>query len=126
MDEVRKPGRPRGLRKTGGRVAGVKNKATRLREQRMVEVLIAERLTPNEIATLTAVQVLERIMRAEVLAGDKAGAKATAAILAPYQSAKLSSSDVRITNTDATKSDADIAAELAEVQAKLAAAKLLH
>ncbi len=90
------------------------------------EVLIAENLTSDEIASLSAVQVLCRILRAEVMEGDRAGAKATAAILAPYQSAKLSSSDVRITNTDATKSDADIAAELAEVQAKLAAAKLLH
>ena len=90
------------------------------------EVLIAENLTSDEIASLSAVQVLCHILRAEVMEGDRAGAKATAAILAPYQSAKLSSSDVRITNTDATKSDADIAAELAEVQAKLAAAKLLH
>jgi hypothetical protein len=121
-----KPGAPKGHPKAGGRVAGVRNKATREREAHLAEVLIAEQLTDEEIASLSAVQVLMRIMRAEVLEGDRAGAKATAAILAPYQSAKLSSSDVRITNTDATKSDEDIAAELAAVQAKLAAARVVN
>jgi hypothetical protein len=118
--------RPTGQPKLGGRQKGTKNRATRLREQRIADVLIAEHLTPEEVSTLSAVQVLCRILRAEVLEGDRAGARATAAILAPYQSAKLSSSDVRITNTDATKTDEQIAAELAEVQAKLTAAKVLN
>jgi hypothetical protein len=124
--EKRKPGRPLGYPKSGGRMPGVKNKTTRLREQRMVERLITENLSPDEVANMTAVQVLCRILRYEVLEGDRAGAKATAAILAPYQSARLSSSDLRITNVDATKSDEVIEAELVELRAKLAAARALN
>jgi hypothetical protein len=120
------PGQPKGGQKFGGKQKGTKNKVTREREQRIAEVLIAENLSPDEIASLSAVQVLCRILRAEVLEGDRAGAKATAAILAPYQSAKLSSSDVKISGSLDTKSDEDIAAEMAEIQARLAAAKVLN
>jgi DNA invertase Pin-like site-specific DNA recombinase len=66
MDEKRRPGRPKGQPKTGGRVAGVRNRATREREAHLSEMLLAERLTEDEIASLSAVQVLMRIMRAEV------------------------------------------------------------
>lgn len=120
------PGRPKGGQKFGGRQKGTKNKATREREQRMTERLITEHLSPDDVASMTAVEVLCRILRAEVLEGDRAAAKATAAILAPYQSAKLSSSDMRITNADAAKSDAELAAELAALHEKMIAAKVLN
>ena len=113
-------------KKTGGRVKGSKNRATRLREQRLGEALIADRLTAEQAASLTSLPALRHILRNGLLAGDYAGAKVTANMIAPYENARLSSSDVRITGTLESKSDADIAAELAEVQAKLAAAKVLN
>ncbi len=112
-----KPGAPMGHPKWGGRPKGGKNKATREREAHLLERLIAERLTEAEVATLSAVQVLCRIMRAEVLVNDWAGAKQTAAILAPYQSPRLAQSDVRITDEAPVRSMAVILAEIDAIRA---------
>jgi hypothetical protein len=113
-------------KKTGGRQKGVKNVKTRLREQRMVQALIVEHLAPEDVASLNSLAALRHILRTEMLAGDFGAAKVTANMIAPYENAKLSASDMRISGSLDTKSDADIAAELAEVQAKLAAAKVLN
>jgi hypothetical protein len=118
----RRGGRPKGLPKTGGKQKGSLNKATLARAQAMAQALVAEALTPEQQAELTPLAALLRIMRAELQAGDHAAAKVTASLAAPYCHAKLSSSDVRITGTLDTKSDEDIAAEIAAVRAKLAAA----
>jgi hypothetical protein len=126
MDEKRRPGRPKGQPKTGGRVAGVRNRATREREAHLSEMLLAERLTEDEIASLSAVQVLMRIMRAEVRAGDLAGAKQTAIALAPYQSARLASTDLHVSGSLDTRDPAVVQAELAEVEALMEAARTVN
>lgn len=126
MDGARRPGRPKGTPKTGGRVAGVRNKTTRLREQAMVRALVESALTPEQIAELTPLDVLLRIMRSAYQAGDVAAAQAAAMAAAPYVHAKLSSSDVRITDTNAAKSDEQVDAEIAAIHAKLAAARVVN
>jgi hypothetical protein len=126
-----KPGAPKGHPRYGGRVAGVRNKATREREAHLVEVLLAERLTPEQLAELTAVQVLQRIMRAELMAGDLVGAKASAIALAPYQSARLSSVDMTVVPTSVVRDPSVILAEMrqlieAEAEAEAQAGALIE
>ncbi len=99
----------------GGRGKGGKNHSTRQREQAAVHALIAEKLSPAEVETLMPLPVLLRIMRSRVLAGDEAGAAAMAALAAPYCHSRLASSDVRVSGSLTTKSDAVVQAEIGEL-----------
>lgn len=58
--------------------------------------------------------------------GDCAGALIAAQTAAPYCHARLTSSDLRIRNEFASKSDADIASEMAESKRKFAAARVVN
>jgi hypothetical protein len=122
----RRGGRPPGLPKTGGKQKGSLNKATLVRAQAIAQALVAEQLTPEQQAEVTPLAIMLRIMRARARSGDDVGALAAAQAAAPYCHARLSSSDVHITNEDARKSDTEIEQELRELQAKLAAARVLN
>jgi hypothetical protein len=104
----------------------VRGKATQARAQAIALALVAEELTPEQQAEITPLALMLRIMRARDRAGDNAGALAAAIAAAPYCHSRLTAADLHVTGSLDSKSDADIAAELAEVQAKLAAAKVLN
>jgi hypothetical protein len=104
----------------------VRGKATQARAQAIALALVAEELTPEQQAEITPLALMLRIMRARDRAGDHVGALAAATAAAPYCHSRLTAADVHVTGSLDSKSDADIAAELAEVQAKLAAAKVLN
>ena len=116
------PKRPR----AGGRVKGTPNKKTRLKRQEVINALIAETLAPDQVELLQPLEVMLRVMRARVLAGDDAGALVAAAACAPYCHARLSSSDLRITNTMAAKTDEERLREAAELEARMAAARVVN
>ena len=69
-----------------GRPPGTKNRATVQREElaRSVAVAIATKLTSDEIATITPLQVLLMIMRVQLEKGDLAGAVSCAEKAAPF------------------------------------------
>ena len=119
-------GRPKGTPKTGGRSAGTPNKATLARAQAIAQALISEQLTPAQVEALQPLPVMLRIMRARAAAGDDAGALAAAIAASPYCHSRLTAADLHVSGSLDSKSDADVAAELAEVQAKLAVAKVLN
>jgi hypothetical protein len=58
-------------------------------------------------------------MLARFKSGDTAGAVEVAALAAPYMHAKLSSTDLHVQGSLSDKSDDDLAAELADLDAKL-------
>lgn len=118
--------RPRGLPKTGGRAVGVKNVATRLREQALREAIIASALTPEQVEELTPLSVMQAIMRERFRAGDHHGALAAAEACAPYCHSRLSSTDLHVTGSLATRTDEEIAAERQEIAAKLEASRTVN
>jgi hypothetical protein len=121
-----RPGAPKGHPKFGGRVAGTKNRATREREQRLVQALVAEQLTPEQQAEIMPLHVMLRIMRARDRAGDDAGALAAAIAAAPYCHCRLTAADLHVTSEDSRLSDEQLREAIEEVQQKLAAARVLN
>jgi hypothetical protein len=117
---------PKGHPRWGGKQKGSKNYAMREGEQRLVQALAAEQLSPEQQAEIAPLHVMLRIMRARDRAGDDAGALAAAIAAAPCCHARLSSSDMHVSGSLDGKNDADLAAELAAVEAKLAATGRLH
>ena len=122
-------GAPFGHPKWAGRKKGTANKATVAREQEVLRIVAeatAGNLPADDVVNATPLEAMLICLRWALAEKDRAGVLAAASAAAPYIHPRLSSSDVRITGTLDSKSDADIAAELAEVQAKLAAAKVLN
>lgn len=117
---------PKGHPRYGGRTRGTLNHATRLRQQALANATIAAALTPEQITELTPLEVMRAIMRNRFHAGDYDGALAAAKEAAPYVHAKLSSSDVRLTGELTTKTDAELVAEIAALEGKIAAARVMN
>ena len=90
-----------------------------------MQALVASQLTPEQVAELTPLAVLLRIMRASYQAGDMAAAASVAARPHPtpcqagqHRSARLRQLDTR---------DPDVVrAELAEVEAMLASVRTVN
>ena len=83
-------------------------------------------LTEEQLSELTPLAVMLLVMTARVRASDHAGALEAAAAAAPYMHPRLSSADLRVRNEYAGKSDAEIAAELAALEARFSAAEVVH
>jgi hypothetical protein len=105
-----------------GRTAGTPNKKTVLRAQLLQDAIAKSALLPAEVAEMSPLGVLLFVMRERMAAGDREGAVLVATAAAPFCHPRLTSSDLRVTNTDAERSDSDILAELAELKRKRAAA----
>ncbi len=116
----------KGEPKTGGRKAGAPNKATLARAQAIADALVAEQLTPEQIEALEPLPVMLRIMRARTAAGDDAGALAAAALAAPYRHAKLTSTDLHVSGQLDTRDPETVKAEIAEIEALMAAARVVN
>lgn len=80
-----------GYRPGAGRPAGRPNNKT-LKKRAIIQAEVAEALavaTDLDVESMTAVMVLDWCMKRHMRAGDLAGATATAALLAPYQAARV-------------------------------------
>src|SRR3954466_9113184 len=86
--------------KTGGRVAGTKNRKTRERDAAFadarVRAMLGVVMTPEQIEELIPLDVMKLVMRHRLHAGDLDGAAAAANQLAPYLHARLASVDVKV------------------------------
>jgi hypothetical protein len=83
-------------------------------------------LAPEAIDAITPLAVMRLVMTARLRAGDHAGALLAAEAAAPYVHARLASSDVRIRDEHAGKSDEQLQAEIAELERRIKAAETLH
>jgi hypothetical protein len=97
-----------------------------MRQQQLREATLAAALTPEQCAELSPLEVMRAIMRNRFRAGDYDGALAAARECAPYVHAKLAQTDMRISGTLATKSDSELADEIAQLEARIAAAQVVH
>jgi hypothetical protein len=125
----RPPGRPKGTQKTGGRVAGTPNRVNRLvHEAKLIPpgAYAEVGLSPEVIESITPLQCMLFVMHKALEANNMALAMSCAAVAAPYVHPKLTSSDVRISGELTTKSDAELAAEIVALEAKIIAAQVVN
>jgi hypothetical protein len=116
----------KGHAKVGGKKKGTPNKKTVAARQALQDALTKCGLLPDEIATMTPLAAMMVVMRHRLTAADYDGALAAAREAAPYLHPRLSQQDLTVHNVDQARSDADLKAELAEIQAKMAAAETRH
>jgi len=78
------------LRRTG-RKPGAKNRSTVAREMATAAVMAAltDKLTPDEISSLTAVQIMTMVMISEFKSGNYMNAATVAEKLAPYTTPRV-------------------------------------
>jgi hypothetical protein len=125
-------GRPKGLPKTGGRQKGSPNRATVEREHAVAVAYasLAAHLgvSADKLKEVSPVEAMLLCMQWSLQARDRAGILAAASAVAPYLHARLSSAEVHVsgTVTIADLSDEELAAAHAELDAKIAAARLLN
>src|SRR5215471_17080277 len=112
------PGHP----KWGGRKKGTVSRKVLARQQAFEDALNACDLLPETIATMTPLATMLVVMRHRLTAKDYDGALVAAEAAAPFVHPRLASADLTVRNTDVSKSDAELAAELAEIRAKSEAA----
>jgi hypothetical protein len=68
-------GRPEGLPKTGGRHKGTLNKTTQAKAQALAQALIAAAIMPEQLAELTPLAVMQKVMRGRFKVGDHMGVR---------------------------------------------------
>jgi hypothetical protein len=117
---------PRGHPRYGGRSAGIPNKATMLRQEALAQAYANAGLTPERISEVTPLQAMLICMHWALEEKNPQAVLAAASAAAPYVHPKLSSSDVRITGDLTTKSDAELVAEIAELETRIAAARMVN
>jgi hypothetical protein len=121
----------KGHTKTGGRIKGTKNKATAAKEERRLLQLRAEMASRQEIElaiarvpTMGPLDVLLMGMHLKLSRGDLDGAMQIAAAAAPYTSPRLNATDVNVKHSLASRSDAEVSAEIEALRAKIRQAQL--
>jgi hypothetical protein len=90
----------------------------------LAEAAVAAALTPEQVADLEPLAVMRAIMRDRFQAGDHVGALAAAMAAAPYCHARLAQTEVSV-HHHVHQSDAELAAEIAALEARIAAARAL-
>ena len=113
----------KGRAKIGGRKKGSVNKSIFARQQAIAESMQTLGLAPESIDTIAPLSVMRLVMVSRLRAGDHAGALVAAEAAAPYCHPGLTSSDVRVTNTDADMSDEELKAEIALLEARIKASE---
>jgi hypothetical protein len=108
----------------------VPNKTTRLkveaRDVAMQQVYAELALTPVKVESLSPLQCMLTVMHLALDGGNLPLALQCAGMAAPYIHPKLTSSEVKVSGTLTTKSDDELAQEIAQLEAKLAAAEMLR
>jgi hypothetical protein len=115
---------PKGHPRWGGRRKGTPSKAVQLRRDEIAQAIRRQRPVPDEVLQMSPIEVMGRIMRLRYAEGDLIGALAAASSLAPYLHPRLSMNDTTVRHEVANRSDAEIAAEIEAVRARIERAKL--
>jgi hypothetical protein len=115
-----------GHAKVGGRVKGKPNRTTIERHEALQRALESCADLPEGVRNMTPLACLLTAMRYAWHLKDFENATRYAEIACPYVHPKLASADLTVRNTDVSKSDAELAAELAEIREKAAAAATKH
>lgn len=97
-----------------------------LRQEALKKAYTDAGLTVERVAEVTPLQAMLICMHWALQAQNPAAVLAAATAAAPYLHPRLSNSDVRITGELATKSEAELAAEIRLLEAKIAAARRLN
>jgi hypothetical protein len=83
-------------------------------------------MLPEHVANMTPLACLLTAMRMAWHKGAIGAAVKIAEAAAPYVHPRLANAVINLTSDDATKTDAELVAELEEVRAKAAAATVRH
>jgi hypothetical protein len=97
-----------------------------LRQEALAQAYVDAGLSPERISEVTPLQAMLICMHWALVQKNPQAVLAAASAAAPYVHPKLSSSDVRITGDLTTKSDAELATEIATLEAKIAAARIVN
>jgi hypothetical protein len=79
---------------------------------------------PQEIAAMSPLEIMAKVMHARYLAGDHLGALMAAQAAAPYVHPRLNASDVTVHHTTASRSDAEISAEIEAIRSRIERAQV--
>jgi hypothetical protein len=109
---------PKGHPRWGGKQKGTKNVKTTARE-RLLQQVIAAALTPEQAAELMPLEIMRAVMRDRYRAGDYDGALLAAEKAAPYCHARLTSTEMKVSGSLSFKSDAEIAADILELERRI-------
>ncbi len=118
-DHGRRPGRPKGHPKSGGRQRGAQSRSIRLRLQALEQAALDAVLTAEQLEALSPLAVMRLIMAKRLEGGDLAGALLAATAAAPYVHARLSSSDVTVRSDISRWDKEQLEAEAAAIEAKM-------
>jgi hypothetical protein len=109
----------KGHKKLGGRKSGTLNKKTQRR-------LALEKLSSDELQQimlaelkLSPLEVMQAVMLLRINRGDYDGALVAAEKAAPYMHPRLNATDVNVRHSYASKSDAEVAAEIESLRQKI-------
>jgi hypothetical protein len=116
-----RPGPPIGHPRYGGRQKGKLNKATEVRAEALAKACGAIGIEPEDLSAITPLDAMLVVMRWALEARNPTAVLAAAMAAAPYIHHKLVQAEVKVTGT-VTLSDADLQAEIAQLEAKLAQA----
>ena len=107
-----------GYRPGAGRKPGTRNKTADAREvvERHAQALSG--LVPADIAKMSPLEVMLHAMSLEASAANWRAAAALAEKAAPYVHPKLSAETLNVRTDDSSRSPEDLAAELAEIDAR--------
>jgi hypothetical protein len=97
-----------------------------LRQEALTQAYVDAGLTPERISEVTPLQAMLICMHWALEQKNPQAVLAAASAAAPYAHPKLSSSNVRITGDLTTKSDAELATEIATLEAKIAAVRVVN
>jgi hypothetical protein len=121
---VARPGTfQKGHPRYGGRQKGLPGVGKDARKVKPIKQRIEELL--GEEIKFTPLQVMHAVMHVRLERNDLDGALTAAEKAAPYCHAKLAMTDVRVKHSNTDRSDSDIATEIANLRAKLNAARAL-
>jgi hypothetical protein len=115
----RSPGRPKGTPKTGGRAAGVPNRATVAKAEAIALAHDALGMTADDIAKLTPLAGMMLVMKWGIETRNPGVVLAAAAAAAPYVHPRLSHAEVRVSGS-VTLSDDQLRQEIAALESRMA------
>jgi hypothetical protein len=123
---LKPPGKSRGCAKTGGRRKGSVNKATLLRQEALNEAYSRMGITPEQLAEISPLKAMLVCMHRALEQRDYAAVLTAATAAAPYVHPRLASTELKVSGSLSSKSDAELAVEIADLERKAAAVQALH
>ena len=121
-------GRPKGYPKTGGKKVGTQNRTTieRTAIEAVIRSVAGEVLTPEQIASLSPLDMMRLCMRTYYERGELAQAVQCASLAAPYVHARLAATEMHVTHHDGGKSDQELRLEIEAMRRAHEAARTIE